>query len=185
MIILLIILGVLFIIAVYLYNSLIAKKNNVDKSFASVDVLLKKRYDLLPNLVESVKVYMNYEKDLLTKITDLRTRAISQGLTDAERMQIENEMTRQLSGLKVAVENYPDLKANQNFLQLQGSWNEVEEQVSASRRAFNAAVMDYNNGVQMFPSNLIAYLMNYTTKTMFELPEMERQNISAKQLFNS
>jgi LemA protein len=185
MLILIIILLVLFFIAAAMYNRLVGRRNNADKSFASIDVLLKKRYDLLPNLVETVKVYMNYEKDLLTNITNLRSKAMEHGISETDRIRIENDLSKQLAGLKVAVENYPDLKASQNFMNLQASWNEIEEQISASRRAFNAAVTDYNNSVQMFPSNIVANIMGFQARTMFELPDVERQNVSAKDLFQS
>jgi LemA protein len=179
----LIIILILFLIGVYAYNTLIGRKNNVDKSFAGIEALLKKRYDLIPNIVETVKVYMGFEKDLLTNITDLRSRAITAASNDKDRFDIENQLTKQLGGLKVAVENYPDLKTSQQFLQLQGSWNELEEQIASFRISFNAAVTDYNNAVQMFPSNAVAYLMKFEPKSMFEIPETERQNISAKELF--
>jgi LemA protein len=185
MLFLIIILLLLFLVAVAMYNRLVGRRNNVDQAFATVDVLLKKRYDLLPNLVETVKVYMNYEKDLLTNITDLRSRAMLQGISDGEKIKVENEMIRQLAGLKVAVENYPDLKASQNFINLQGSWNELEGQISGARQTFNTSVLNYNNSVQMFPSNIVANLMGFQTKTMFELPDPERQNVSAKELFGS
>jgi LemA protein len=176
---------VLFVIGVFAYNSIIGRKNNVDKAFAGIEALLKKRYDLIPNIVETVKVYMGYEKDLLTNITDLRSRAITASSNEKDRFEIENQLTKQLGGLKVAVENYPDLKTSQQFMQLQGSWNDLEEQIAASRISFNAAVLSYNNAVQMFPSNLVAYLMKFEPKSMFEIPETERQNISAKELFKS
>jgi LemA protein len=176
---------VLFVIGVFAYNSLIGRKNNVDKAFAGIEALLKKRYDLIPNIIETAKVYMGFEKDLLTNITDLRSRAISGGLNEKDRIDIENQLAKQLSGLKVAVENYPDLKTSQNFLQLQGSWTDLEDQIASSRNAFNAAVLSYNNAVQMFPSNVVAYLMKFETRSMFEIPETERQNISAKELFKS
>lgn len=181
----LLLLLVLFLIGVSAYNTIIGRKNNVDKSFAGIEALLKKRYDLIPNIVETVKVYMGFEKDLLTNITDLRSRAITAASNDKDRFDIENQLTKSLGGLKVAVENYPDLKTSQNFMQLQGSWNDLEEQIAASRISFNATVTDYNNAVQKFPSNIVAYLMKFEPKTMFEIPETERQNISAKELFHS
>jgi LemA protein len=185
MIVFLLIILVLFLIGVSAYNKIIGCKNNVDKAFAGIEALLKKRYDLIPNIVETVKVYMGFEKDLLTNITDLRSRAITAASNDKDRFEIENQLTKSLGGLKVAVENYPDLKTSQNFMQLQGSWNDLEEQIAASRMSFNAAVTDYNNAVQKFPSNIVAYLMKFEPKTMFEIPETERQNISAKELFRS
>ena len=175
---------VLLLFLVILYNSLVRKKNDVENSFASIDAMLKKRYDLIPNLVATVKEYMKHEKTLLTELTELRTKAVSGEITEDDRVELENKIVKNMSGIMVAVENYPDLKANQNFLQLQGSWNEVEEQISASRRAFNAAVTTYNNGVETFPSNIMAGIMSYKRRRLFEIPEKERQNVDAKNLFN-
>lgn len=174
--------GVLYI--VILYNSLISKKNQVQNVFASIDALLKKRYDLIPNLVATVQKYMQHERGTLTEITELRAKAISGTLSDDEKVDLDNKLTKTLGGIMVAVENYPDLKANQNFLQLQASLNEVEEQISAARRAYNAAVTDYNNAVEMFPTNILASMMNYQRKKVFEIPDAERQNVDVKDLFN-
>ena len=179
------VLVVLFLLIVGLYNALVRRKNDVENAFASVDVMLKKRYDLIPNLVETVKNYMKHEKSLLTELTALRTRAVSGELSDDQRVALENEITKGISGIMVAVENYPDLKASQNFLQLQAAWNEAEEQISASRRAFNAAVTVFNNKVETFPSNIMAGIMGYKRRTLFEIPEVERQNVSARNLFES
>ena len=162
------------ITVIILYNSLIRKKNDVENAFASIDVMLKKRYDLIPALVEAVKGYMNYERDLLTEITELRAKAISGNLTNEERVIVENKIRKALSDILIAVENYPDLKASQNFLKLQGAINETEEQLSASRRAFNAAVTIFNNSVEVFPSNIIASIMNFRRRTLFEIPETEK-----------
>ncbi len=177
--------GIFILILIMIYNSLIRKKNQVDNAFGSIDVMLKKRYDLIPNLVETVKQYMTHEKETLAQLTELRTKAISGGLSDDERVDIENKIAKQVSGIMVAVENYPDLKANTNFLQLQGSWNEVEEQISAARRFFNSAVTDYNNAIQVFPNNILAGRMNFKSKKVFEIPEEEKKNIAAKDLFSS
>lgn len=184
MIYLIIVIVFLVLIGIGLYNSLVSKKNDVENAFASIDAMLKKRYDLIPNLVETVKSYMKHEKELLSELTELRTKAVSSETSENERVEIENKIVKGMSGLMVAVENYPDLKASQNFLQLQGSWNEVEEQISASRRAYNAAVTTYNNKVEMFPSNLMAGIMGYERKALFEIPETERQNPNARNLFN-
>lgn len=184
MIFAIIIAAVLIIFVIALYNNLVRKKNDVENAFGSMDAMLKKRYDLIPNLVETVKEYMSHEKSLLTEITELRAQAMSGDMSEDERIEIENKIVKSMSGLMVAVENYPDLKANQNFMQLQGAWNEVEEQISASRRAFNASVTIFNNGVETFPSNIMAGIMNYKRKALFEIPEEERQNVNAKDLFN-
>jgi len=166
-----------------LYNTLIAKKNQVTNVFGAIDALLKKRYDLIPNLVSSVKTYMEYEKGTLIQITELRARAVSEKLTDDEKVDLDNKMSRLLGSIKVAVENYPDLKANQNFLQLQAALNEVEEQISAARRAYNASVTDYNNAVEMFPTNIVASIMNLTSKIVFEIPEEERKTVNVGEMF--
>jgi len=176
--------AVLIIIAIALYNNLVRKKNDVENAFGSMDAMLKKRYDLIPNLVETVKEYMKHEKTLLTEITELRAKAVTGEISSDERVELENKIVKSMAGIMVAVENYPDLKANQNFMQLQGAWNEVEEQVSASRRAFNATVTTYNNGVETFPSSVMAGIINYKRKAVFEIPEEERQNLNAKNLFN-
>lgn len=171
---------ILLLTALLIYNSLIRRKNDVENAFASIDVMLKKRYDLIPKIVEAVKAYMNYERELLTEITGLRVKALSQGLSAEERVVVENRLGSRLSDMLVAVENYPELKASANFLQLQGTLNEVEEQLAASRRAFNAAVTAYNNSIEVFPSGMIASMMNYRRRTLFEIPEETRKEISAK-----
>ena len=179
-----IILGVLILMMIFLYNSLVGKKNQVANVFASIDALLKKRYDLIPNLVATVKTYMEHERGTLTEITEMRTKAVSGGLSDDQKVELDNKITKALGGIMVAVENYPDLKANQNFLQLQKSLNEVEEQISAARRAYNAAVTDYNNAVEMFPTSIMASLMSYQLKQVFEVSEKERENVDVKNLFH-
>jgi LemA protein len=127
---------------------------------------------------------MQHEKSKLTEITELRAKAISGNLTDDEKVELNNKMSKALHSINVAVENYPDLKANTNFLQLQAALNEIEEQLSAARRAFNAAVNSYNNAVQMFPTNIIALIMGFKSKAYFEIIEAERQNVNVKDLFS-
>jgi LemA protein len=180
---LLIVLGVLVLFAILGYNRLVGLRNAADKSFASIDAMAKKRYDLIPNLVATVSKYMEHERTTLTQITEMRARAVSGNLSDNEKVDLDNKISRAMGGIMVAVENYPELKANTNFLQLQGSLNEVEEQLSAARRAYNAAVTDYNNAVQMFPSNVFALIFNFKTKPLFEISEKERQNVDVKALF--
>lgn len=182
----LIILGAVALIAIVLismYNGLISKKNEVKNAFGGMDVQLKKRYDLIPNLIATVKQYMNHEKELLTRVTALRSQAMQPNVDADQKVELDNQITGAMKGIMVAVESYPDLKANENFLNLQRTFNEVESQISAARRAYNAAVTDYNNGVEMFPSSLMASMMNLKTKKVFEIPEVERQNVSAKDLF--
>jgi len=185
MIVPIVVLAIVVLIPVVLYNSLIAKKNQVNNAFASTDALLKKRYDLIPNLIATVKTYMQHEQKTLIDITEMRSKAVSGQLSDDEKVDLDNKLTKAIGGIMVAVENYPDLKANQNFLQLQASLNEIEEQISAARRAYNAAVTDFNNAVEMFPTNMMASVMNYKQKKLFEISEQERKNVNVGNLFNS
>ena len=176
---------VVLLLLVFIYNGLVAKKNKVEESESDIDVMLKKRFDLIPNLVETVKAYMSHERETLVELTELRSQAQRGGLSMSEQNEIASKVSRMGRGLMIQVENYPDLKASNNFLQLQASWNEVEEQLAASRRGFNAAVNSYNNGLEQFPSNIMAQMMNYVTKEYIEVPEEEKGNISAKELFNN
>jgi LemA protein len=180
---LLVIVALVVIFFVGLYNTMIGKKNNVNNTFASIDTLLKKRYDLIPNLVSTVQQYMEHERGTLTEITELRAKAVSGNVSDNQRIDLENKMNKLLGSIMVAVENYPQLKANENFMQLQRSMNEIEEQISAARRAYNAAVTDFNNAVEMFPTNTMAAIMKLTTRNLFEIPEAQRENIDVKKLF--
>ena len=176
---------VILLIVVFLYNSLIGKKNQVTNVFGTIDALLKKRYDLLPKLIATVKAYMKHERELLEEITEMRAKAVSGRLSDDDQVELDNIVTKALGGIMVAVENYPDLKANQNFLQLQRAMNEVEEQISAARRAYNAAVTDYNNAVEMFPTNMVASTMRYKLKKVFEISQEQREDVDAEKLFKS
>jgi LemA protein len=173
------------LLGILVYNNLVNRKNRVDQAFADIDAQLQKRYDLIPNLVETVKAYMAHERDTLVELTRLRTQGMSGGLSPEQQMEIAGKVNRLGRGLMLQVENYPDLKASQNFLQLQGSWNEVEEQLAASRRTYNAAVKDYNNGLEQFPSNIFARSMGYQSREYIDIPEEARGNVSAKELFNS
>jgi LemA protein len=163
---------------------MVGKKNQVDNIFGSIDALLKKRYDLIPNLIASVQTYMKYEQQVLKDVTEMRTKAISGNLSPDDKVDLDSKISKAIGGIMVAVENYPDLKANQNFLQLQSAMNEIEEQISAARRAYNASVTDYNNACQMFPTNIIAGMMGCKSKKVFEITEAERQNVNVKELFN-
>lgn len=177
--------GLLLIVIAYavMYNSLIGKKNQVDYAYSGIDVQLKKRHDLIPNLVATVKQYMEHERGLLERITELRARATASNLPESERMQAEAQLSGALRTLMIAVENYPQLKANENFLHLQASLNDIEEQIAAARRAYNAAVTDYNNAIEMFPTNLIAGMMGLKRRAVFEAEESERETPQVAQLF--
>lgn len=181
----LIVIGFLAVILILMYNSLVSKKNQVENIFASVDTQLKKRYDLIPNLVATVSKYMEHEKSLLNEVTKLRSEANKPNVSDEQKIALDAKVSSALGSIMIAVENYPDLKANENVMQLQGSLNEVEEQISAARRAYNQAVTDYNNAIEMVPTNFMASAMNYKRKEVFEITESERKNVNVKELFNS
>ncbi len=173
----------LLIIYIVLYNTLIGKKNQVEYAYSGIDVQLKKRHDLIPNLVATVRQYMEHERGLLERITELRARAMTPNLSDEERAQVEGQLSFALRNLMVAVENYPVLKANENFLHLQASLNEIEEQISAARRAYNSAVTDYNNAIEMFPTNIVASTMGLKRRAVFEAEASERATPNVSQLF--
>ncbi len=175
---------VIVIIVVLMYNSLISKKNQVQNIFASVDTILKKRYNLIPNLVSSVQEYMKHEKSILEDVTKLRSMANKPNLSDEQKIELDAKVSSALRSIMVAVENYPNLKANENVMHLQRTLNEIEEQISAARRAYNQAVTDYNNAIEMFPTNFMASMMHYGSKKVFEIQETERKNIDVKELFD-
>ncbi len=179
----LIILIVVILIIVLMYNSLVSKKNQVENIFASVDTQLKKRYDLIPNLVASVSKYMEHEKSLLEEVTKLRADANKSNISDEKKIELDAKISSALGSIMVAVENYPDLKANENVMHLQRTLNELEEQISAARRAYNQAVTDYNNAIEMIPTNFMASMMAYRRKQVFEIVESERKNVNVKELF--
>ncbi|HEX5623317.1 MAG TPA: LemA family protein [Sulfuricurvum sp.] len=181
--VLLIIGGVLILIVVLMYNSLIGKKNQVENIFAGVDAVLKKRFDLIPNLVASVAQYMEHEKSTLEKVTSLRAQAMKPGISDDQKIALDAQLTAALGSITVAMEAYPDLKANENVMHLQRSLNEIEEQISAARRAYNQAVTDLNNAIEMFPTNVMAGWMNLSRRAVFEITAGERQNVNVQELF--
>lgn len=167
-----------------IYNGLIRKRNGVDQALSSVDVMLKKRYDLIPNLIATVERYMAHERDLLNELTALRTKTTgAQDLSTEERVALDRQVSGALGRLMITVENYPDLKASQNFLQLQGALNEVEEQLSAARRAYNAAATAYHNAIETVPGNLIAGSMGLARRPLFEASDAERGNVDVGALF--
>lgn len=180
-----IVVAVLLIIGIGIYNSLIGKKNQVTNAFSAIDVMLKKRFDLLPNLIETVKQYTKYEGDTLTKVVELRSKANSNDLSNDQKLDIDKQLSTGVRNLMLTVESYPDLKANQNFLNLQTTWTESEEQIAAARRTYNAAVTDYNDAIMMFPGNIFAGMLNYQQISVLSNTEEERKNISARELFNS
>ena len=167
------------------FNFLIRKRNAVEQAFGSIDAMLKRRYDLIPNLVACVSRYLEHEKNLLTEVTELRGKAASGRLDANSSVEVNNQLSARLRQMFVAVEAYPQLRASENFLQLQASLNEVEEQLVASRRAYNAAVVDYNNAVETLPTSLLALCIGWKRRTVFSANDQERANPSVEALFKS
>lgn len=176
---------ILLLLIIIFFNKVVYARNMANNAFAGIDAYLKKRYDLIPNLVATVQQYAKHEKGILSEITALRAQAMENNLTSEEKIEVNNRLTQAMHSLHVTMENYPDLKANSNFLQLQASLNEIEEQLSAARRAYNAAVNSYNNVIQMLPSNIIAMIMGLKPKSFFVALETERKNIDLRELFNN
>lgn len=174
---------ILILAYIFMYNSLIGKKNTVENAFSSVDVYLKQRHDLIPNLVAAVKEYMKHERQLLEKITEIRASIFSNPLSDEQRLKLEGELSALLGRLMISVENYPQLKASENFLHLQSTLNEVEEKIAAARRFYNSAVTDFNNALEMFPTNIVARKMKLTKKAWFAVPEEQKLSPSVQELF--
>ncbi len=171
--VLLIILAALVLLVIGLYNRLVKLRNNRENAFADIDVQLKQRLDLIPQLVDAVKAYMKHESTVLTDITNARAKAM-QANTINEKIEAENQLSTALQGLKVAVEAYPDLKASQNFIQLQEEISDIENKLAAARRFFNSATKELNNAVQTFPSNILANMFGFHREPMFDLGPEQR-----------
>jgi LemA protein len=167
---------VLLLYVLVTYNRLISLRNRVNEAFSTMDVYLKKRWDLIPNIVETVKGYARHEKNTLEAVVDLRKRAYDK-MSQNDKIAANGVMTDALSKLMVLVEDYPDLKANQNFLDLSTELAKVEEDIANSRKYYNAVVRIYANNVQMFPGSIIAYLFGFKEKAMFGTGEDERKNV--------
>lgn len=168
-------LGIFFAVVVGIiiaYNVLIAKRNQVQNAFSTIDIMLKKRADLIPNLVSTVKGYVHHEMSALKEVTALRASAANLKTASVDRFQTETKIADTIEQILALREDYPELKANEQFLQLMGSLHEMEEQISAARRAYNAAVNDYNNIVDMFPTNLLAQLFHFQRETLFQVNEV-------------
>jgi LemA protein len=171
------------VIVLLIYNGLISKRNMAESAFATIDVMLKKRYDLIPNLVSTVQGYAKHEREVFENVTKLRAKALEGNVSDDEKVAINNQITGALKTIFAVAENYPDLKANKNFLQLQATLTELEEQISAARRAYNAAVLELNNSCDMFPSSIIASMFGFKRKVFFQAAEGEREVPQAPKTF--
>ncbi|MFW6220368.1 MAG: LemA family protein [Nanoarchaeota archaeon] len=177
LIILLAVVGFLLLFIILLYNGLVRLKNQVKNAWAQIDVQLKRRNDLIPNLVETVKGYMKHEKTTLENITKARS-AILSAETVKEKAEASNQLSQTLKSLFAVSENYPDLKASQNFLQLQEEITGTENKISYSRQHYNDIVMLFNTKIEVFPNNIFAGILNYKQEEMFKATEEERKNVN-------
>jgi LemA protein len=168
LIIIIFFLVVLFIWAIMIYNKLVSNRNMADEGWSSIDVQLKRRADLIPNLIQTVRAYMKHEEGLLSRISELRSQSIAARQV-SDQSKAEGELSRSLGQLFAIAENYPDLKANQNFLQLQSQLSEMEEHIQMARRYYNGSVRNYNIQVESFPDMIIASSFKFRRKDYFEL----------------
>jgi len=178
--IILVLVGVLIIWIIAIYNSLITLKNRVDEAWSDIDVQLKRRYDLIPNLVETVKGYAAHERELFEKVTEARARAM--GATGAkEKAEAENMLSQTLKSLFAVAENYPQLRASENFAKLQDELSDTENKIQAARRFYNGNVRDFNIKIQVFPNNVINSFLNFKQREFFGIEnETERKPVQVK-----
>lgn len=181
-VIIIVVLLALWLVA--MYNGLITSRNRVDEALSDIDVQLKRRYDLIPNLVETVKGYMTHERETLVKLTEARTAAMTthdnKSASLADREKAENQLSSTLKTIFAVSENYPELKASQNFLQLQDEISDTENKIQASRRFYNGNVRDFNTKIQVFPTSIFAGMMHFSKYDFFQAAEAERQNVQVK-----
>lgn len=169
----LILLGAIVLWAIVIYNGFVRLKNRVDEAYADIDVQLKRRHNLIPNLVEAVKGYVKQEKSVLTDVTKARTSAMKQKGTSDKRADSENMLTGALKTLFAVSENYPDLKSNENFMELQRELSDTEDKIQAARRFYNSNVRDFNTKVESFPSNVIAGFFKFSKRHLFRIQSAE------------
>lgn len=170
------IVAILIIFVIAAYNSLVRLRNQVKNAWAQIDVQLKRRHDLIPNLIETVKGYMVHERETLTKITEARSNCMNAS-TIPQKAQAEGVLSGLMGKLQIAVEAYPDLKANQNFLALQEELTSTENKISYSRQSYNDQVLNYNNKTQVFPSNIIAGMFGFSKGEFFEITDVAEKEV--------
>ncbi len=176
LIVLIVIVAFLALFSISIYNSLVKLRNRVKNAWSQIDVQLKRRHDLIPNLIETVKGYMTHERDTLENITKARSQAVTaEGV--GEKAKAEGELTRALGKFNLVVENYPDLKANQNFLSLQEELTSTENKISFSRQNYNDQVLCYNNKIQMFASNILAGMFKFNEEEFFEIEDEKEKEV--------
>jgi LemA protein len=170
LIVIIVVVVVLLLMVIFIYNSLIRSRNRVDNAWSQIDVQLKRRYDLIPNLVETVKGYAAHERQTLEAVTQARNNALNaqQGGDVAQQAQAENALSGALKSLFAVAEAYPDLKANQNFLQLQEELTSTEDRIAYARQFYNDSVLNYNNAIKTFPRSILAGMFNFEKREFFE-----------------
>lgn len=178
--IVLIIVAVVVIAIIFLYNGLIRSKNRVDEAWSDIDVQLKRRYDLIPNLIETVKGYAAHEQGTFQKVIEARNVAMKSGDNVADKAKAEGELSNTLKSIFALAESYPDLKANQNFLKLQDELSDTENKIQAARRFYNGNVRDFNTKIQVFPNNMINSLLKFKAYQFFEATDGEKENIKVQ-----
>lgn len=161
------------------YNGFVTLNNKVEEAFATMDVYLKKRWDLIPNIVETVKGYAKHEKDTLKEVINLRNGAYDK-MSNEEKVEANQKISQGISKIMALAESYPDLKANENFKDLSNELSKIEEDIANSRKYYNATVRQFNNKAQMFPTNIVANMFNFKSKKMFEATENERENVKVE-----
>ena len=179
LIIIAVIVVLLLLYVVSTYNSLVGLRNKVKDQWSQIDVVLKNRNDLIPNIVETVKGYAKHEKDTLEAVISARNKAVS-ATTPEDEMKASGEVTQALSRLFALAESYPELKANENFMDLQNNLKDIEEKIRFARQFYNDMVMTYQNKLEMFPSNIVAGMFKFEKATFFEATEEERKNVEVK-----
>lgn len=169
---------VIVLLIIYLYNSLIKLRLRVNNAWSQIDVQLKRRYDLIPNLVEAVKGYMKHEKSVLENVTKARAALVSGSMND--KAKASNQITEALKSIFAVAESYPQLKANENFIQLQEELSGTESKIAYARQFYNDSVMSYNEALQVFPKNIFAKLFNFQQKEFFETKGKERESVKVQ-----
>lgn len=179
LIVLIVVLVLILFFVISTYNGLIVSRNKVRDQFSQIDVQLKKRFDLIPNLVETVKGYAKHESETFEKVIAARTGYMN-AKSDDDKLKASKELSQGISGIFALAENYPELKANTNFIELQKELKDVEEKISYARQFYNDSVLMYNNKIEMFPSNLVASVFGFKKETFFEVDTKERENVQVK-----
>lgn len=173
------VIGVIALLVIYVlvtYNGFVKIKNRVEEAFSTMDVYLKKRWDLIPNIVETVKGYAKHEKTTLSEVIKLRNDAYDD-MSNDDKIKANQELSKGITKIMALAEQYPDLKANENFKDLSAQLTKIEDEIANSRKYYNGTVREFNDKVQMFPSNVVAMIFGYRAKAMFEANEEERKNV--------